>query len=321
MSIHNFPGSGSDRQHHLPDQDQPLVRRGTVTDIIHCQESGTTDYVVSNLTGCTRLRGILEQDGGTGGIPTVGAVVEVYGYPESLDGAEGVAVEFVQIPLNALSIEMIPMVLCPPIAKDAMHVITATIMSLSDDLRVFLSRVVARPPVATLLMKAPASLEAHDAYQGGLAVHVAGMLTRVLSLPIEDFQNAESREVLLAACILHDLGKVMTCEGGFSNYQTAHEIRLIGVIDCEAWVALQARQRSMSEFLLFLLDPARRTDHGCAVPEVHHLAWADRVGASVDTAQKAFAQTEAWASTALRSLRDGRARRCYRAIRHSSRSK
>lgn len=311
MSIHAFPTPVDDGN---TDHANDVIRcRGVVTDISRGPSDRPCRIVVSNLSGQTAFRLLLESEGGTTGIPRLGDAVEVIGFPETFTDATGVAIEIAPIPDSELTLDITPQAWCAADAIAPMQLMAAVVSILSPDLRRFLSQVVGQRKVAERVAVAPASVADHHSGPGGLAIHTAAMLSRLTSLSLAEFTDAASREALLAAVILHDLGKVMTSDGGFSNFQVAHELRLLGLIPQNAWEQYRSAQRSQSEFLLYLLDPARRREHCSPVPEVHHLIWADRVGASVETARRMFAKSEAWTSTAVCDA-NGVRRRTHRAV-------
>lgn len=318
LSIHAFPTPVDDGN---TDHADDVIRcRGVVTDISKSRSGKPCRMVVSNLSGQTAFRLVLDSEGGTTGIPRLGDAVEVYGYPQKFGDAVGVAIEIAPIPDSDLTLDLTPQAWCATDAIVSMQLMAAVVATLSPDLGRFLSQVLGRRKVAERVAVAPASVADHHSGPGGLAIHTAAMLSRLTSLSLAEFTDAASREALLAAVILHDLGKVMTSDGGFSNFQVAHELRLLGLIPQDAWEQYRSAQRSQSEFLLYLLDPARRREHCSPVPEVHHLIWADRVGASVETARRMFATTEAWTSTAVCDA-NGMRRRTHRAVlRRSSAS-
>lgn len=297
-----------------PDETDVLVVRGTVMELAADANGQPTHFTLANTVEEIRFRCIPLQDGGTSGVPKVGDVIEVYGYSERLLDSQAVAVEVSPVRREDAQIEQIPEISCPAEAKDAFRVFIATVMSLSDELRSFVSRLLWPSSLAKAFLTARASCEAHDNLPGGLLMHTAGMLRRIQALPESDFQSAASRETLLVACILHDLGK-LSLGAGFNNFEVSHELRLIGLVHPEDMQALKQAQPSICEFLLFLLDPARRREPHSPVPEVHHLAWADRVGASLDASAKTFAFANDWTSTSKRQLMSGRSQRCYRAVR------
>lgn len=318
MSIHAFPIPADDGN---SDHADDVIRcRGVVTDISRGPSEKPCRIVVSNLAGQTAFRLVFDSEGGTTGVPRLGDAVEVYGYPETFGDATGVAIEIAPIPDSELTLDITPQTWCAADAIAPMQLMAAVIATLSPDLSRFLSQVVGQRKVAERVAVAPASVADHHSGPGGLAIHTAAMLSRLTSLSLAEFTDVASREALLAAVILHDLGKVMTSDGGFSNFQVAHELRLLGLIPLDAWEQYRNAQRSQSEFLLYLLDPARRREHCSPVPEVHHLIWADRVGASVETARRMFSKSEPWTSTTV-SDANGVRRRTHRAVlRRSSAS-
>lgn len=311
MSIHAFPTPVDDGN---SDHADDVIRcRGVVTDISRGPSDKPCRIVVSNLAGQTAFRLVFDSEGGTTGIPRLGDAVEVFGYPETFPDATGVAIEIAPIPDSELTLDITPQAWCAADAIAPMQLMAAVVSTLSPDLSRFLSQVLGRRKIAERIALAPASIADHHSGPGGLVIHTAAMLSRLTTLSLAEFTDAASREALLAAVILHDLGKVMASDGGFNNFQTAHELRLLGLIPLDAWEQYRSAQRSQSEFLLYLLDPARRREHCSPVPEVHHLIWADRVGASVETARRMFARSEPWTSTAVCDA-NGVRRRTHRAV-------
>ena len=197
MSNHNLPRRPG---HSLPSdqpevdpRDEVLVVSGTITDVNCNFDTGHRDLVISSVTRTLCLRSIPDEDGGTKDWPSKGDVVEVYGYLEALEGADGVAVECYKLPAHQINLSMISLSGCPPVALDAMLTIVSTVMSLSDDLRQFLTQVLMTPGTIDRFMTAPASRQAHEAFPGGLAVHTADILKRLQSLNEADFQSATTR--------------------------------------------------------------------------------------------------------------------------------
>ena len=76
-----------------------------------------------------------------------------------------------------------------------------------------------------LLMRAPAGIKVHHAYQGGLIEHIATMLE--MARRIEDLYPEIDINLLLAGIFLHDLGKVREMEFG-QTFAYTDEGQLLG---------------------------------------------------------------------------------------------
>ena len=74
---------------------------------------------------------------------------------------------------------------------------------------------------------APAALQYHHAYRGGLLEHTLQVLRYVLAL--SDVEKELNRDILIAGAILHDVGKIFEIEGA-TAYAHSTEGRLIGHI-------------------------------------------------------------------------------------------
>ena len=101
------------------------------------------------------------------------------------------------------------------------------IASVDDEhLRDLLARIVSDPEVAGALLRAPAARSLHHAYRGGLLEHTVSMTTAAAALCD---QYGCDRSLVVAGCVLHDLGKVWELDGK-ASFDYTDDGRLLGHI-------------------------------------------------------------------------------------------
>ncbi|MCL2123907.1 MAG: HD domain-containing protein [Desulfovibrionaceae bacterium] len=79
----------------------------------------------------------------------------------------------------------------------------------------FVLAVLRHPDIRPLLLTAPAAKSVHHAYVGGLLEHMLSVAG--LALRLADHYPELDRQVLLAAAVCHDLGKIWELTGGLAN--------------------------------------------------------------------------------------------------------
>ena len=77
----------------------------------------------------------------------------------------------------------------------------------NNDLKNFIAEVLMPSSICIPFLQAPASLNYHHNYPGGLLAHSIEVANIVANIPWED---ASSRDVAITAALLHDIGKVKT---------------------------------------------------------------------------------------------------------------
>ncbi len=287
-----------------------IIMRGTIIDTM-TRPSGRTVYTVENLQYRWRLQDLPQCHGGTLGSPKAGDVVDVSGFlQDGLAEADGIVTEFELI--NQPTLDMMPISVVPMAARQALTSIALVIRTLKEpDIRAFLDAVFSDPSIYYAFVNAAGGLEWHHAYPGGLLVHTAECVHQTIAEPDYLYANQESREAAIAAAAVHDLSRVDRAGGGYINHAISDELRTMSLI-AGPLRALREKQQSIAEFLMFLLD---RKSHrpGDHVAEAHMVARNDAVSAARDLANRAFAGTPSWASTATLRV-GGREVRVYRAI-------
>jgi len=98
-----------------------------------------------------------------------------------------------------------------------------------QDLRQLLFRVIAEPEVADRLRVAPAARGMHHAFRSGLLEHTVSMSTMGRQLAEHYSLNAN---LVVAGCVLHDLGKIWELDIG-SSIEYTDEGRLLGHLTME----------------------------------------------------------------------------------------
>ena len=99
----------------------------------------------------------------------------------------------------------------------------------NEHLRQLLFRVISDPEVADLLRVAPAARGMHHAFRSGLLEHTVSMATMGRQLAIHYSLNAD---LVVAGCVLHDLGKIWELDIS-SSIEYTDEGRLLGHLTME----------------------------------------------------------------------------------------
>lgn len=291
--------------------DQFVSVEGLITSVSWPFRSNQKAFAIENASGRFTFREIPEVHGGTTGSPQAGMFARVDGWLQPLRFAEAIASE-VEV-VTAPTIQMLPIRWTKGVAKPSwLQICDAMGQIETPALKAFIDAVYTQPGVFGRFVDAPASFANHHAYPGGLVEHTAEGLALGLSLPTAAFSNAESREVVLVAFAIHDLGKIdLYDRSRFAIYPISHELR--GMVHCgAAFAALRKAQPSMAEFLLYLLDAkCRHADSG--TPEVHVFNAMDRVSAARARSVMLFA--DAPTKSVISTQDNGRARTIYRALR------
>jgi 3'-5' exoribonuclease len=154
-----------------------------------------------------------------------------------------------------------------------------------------LHRVVAavlfRDPVASQFRRAPCSRAGHYAYLGGLLEHTVSVAT--LSLELCQLHPRLDSDLLMAACLLHDVGKVREFTYG-AEFGLTDEGRLLGhltigaeIVGAAAAGLPEARRVALLHCVLSHhgTDPARGGRSGPGSPEALALYRLNALDASV----------------------------------------
>mgnify|MGYP000396418777 CR=1 FL=1 len=102
------------------------------------------------------------------------------------------------------------------------------------DLRALLGRFINDAEFAARFQRAPAAVQMHHAYIGGLAEHTRNVLR--LAEAICPLYPQVSRDLVLAALFLHDAGKVQELRYE-TNFEYTNEGQLVGhIVQCVLWI-------------------------------------------------------------------------------------
>ncbi len=131
----------------------------------------------------------------------------------------------------------------------------------NPQLRALLEAVLADPDVAARLKQAPAAKSLHHAYLGGLLEHIVS-LCRLCRMVVTQYPSLDA-DLLLAAAVLHDLGKIRELEYSRSiSYST--EGQLLGHI-AMALGMVEEKLRALPDFpapLRVLIEHMILSHHG-----------------------------------------------------------
>lgn len=101
----------------------------------------------------------------------------------------------------------------PQVAHPALEKLVAMFNGIKHEaLRLFLGRVFTDPSIGSRYVRSRASAHHHHAQSGGLLMHSVGVASRCLACS-SDMERSLS-EVVLAAALLHDIGKIETVGEG-----------------------------------------------------------------------------------------------------------
>lgn len=107
--------------------------------------------------------------------------------------------------------DLLPLRLCPPIAKPALSRLIELERSLCAPLSGFIKRMLLDPDIGHALLRCRGSVKHHHHYAGGLLVHSTDLLTHAktlasCALPREPI----SEQIAQVAYLVHDIGKLKT---------------------------------------------------------------------------------------------------------------
>ncbi|WP_043769205.1 HD domain-containing protein [Algiphilus aromaticivorans] len=148
---------------------------------------------------------------------------------------------------------------------------------------------------------APASSMAHHDFPGGLALHSLEVALIVARMPRSSFTNAIGRDIALAAALLHDIGKVEYVLSGYCCHGTGHETRTIALLGPILHWLRENEDSSVAELLLYLLSQDGKAAHA-SCPEAIAVRFADRMSATANASQQAFASAPRHFKYAKRKL-------------------
>lgn len=107
----------------------------------------------------------------------------------------------------------LPRTTVPEIAHPALEKLVSIFNGIQDDaVREFLGRVLTDPDISTRFVRCRASAKHHHHQVGGLLVHSVGVAVRCLACA-QDLER-RMRDILIAAAIVHDIGKLETVGEG-----------------------------------------------------------------------------------------------------------
>ena len=143
----------------------------------------------------------------------------------------------------------------------------------------------------------PAASKNHHDYVGGLAMHVLGMMD--LAEALCNQYALLNRDLLLAGCFLHDIGKLIELSGPIATAYTKAG-RLLGHISImQAVLACLCEQLQISEETSLLLRHMVLSHHGVyeygspvlpMIPEAEALYLIDNMDARMHTLEKALSK-------------------------------
>jgi len=172
--------------------------------------------------------------------------------------------------------------------------------------RSLIKRILTDPEVRARLLPATGAKAVHHAYAGGLLEHTLAVARTCLALC--DLYPHLDRQVLLAAAILHDLGKAWELSSGLSREYT-DEGRLLGHIQLglARIEPFLAKAKDLDEPLVLHLKHLIISHHGeyefgapkrPKTPEAFILHFADNIDAKLNTLAGAYAENavaeQAW---------------------------
>lgn len=252
---------------------------------------GHRSVLIGDLYGTYTARAVI-QPGVDAAAVVPGAVVEVQGWPQTLDGPMidlYVDVDEVVNP-EQVSLNLVPYAACSPAGLEALFKIIRLIDEEIQNpfVRQGLHALLAAPSIYPGYFTSPAALEAHHAFAGGLAVHSLEVAQIAAALPRARLSNSIGRDLLLAAALTHDLGKIgMYKQRQYVNFDLGHEARtLMLVTPLVDWLR-ETEDPSVSQLYAYLLSPDAKCEYA-KCPEAAALRMADRISATSSGHMVAF---------------------------------
>lgn len=166
--------------------------------------------------------------------------------------------------------------------------------------RALMKKILNDPEVRGRLLPATGAKAVHHAYAGGLLEHTLAVARTCMALC--DLYPALDRQILLAAAILHDLGKAWELSSGLACEYT-DEGRLLGHIQLglSKLEPYLAKAKDLDEGLVLHLKHLIISHHGeyefgapkrPKTPEAFILHFADNIDAKMNTMAGAYAELE-----------------------------
>lgn len=252
---------------------------------------GHRSVLIGDLYGTYTARAVL-QPGVDPDAVMPGAVVDVRGWPETLDGP----MIHLYVDINELvsseqvSLNLVPNAGCSPAGLEALFKIIRLIDEEIQNpfVRQGLHALLAAPSIYPGYFTSPAALEAHHAFPGGLAVHSLEVAQIAAAIPRSRLSNPIGRDLLLAAGLTHDLGKIgMYRQKHYVNFDLGHEARtLMLVTPLVDWLR-EKEDPSVSQLYAYLLSPDAKCEYA-KCPEAAALRMADRISATASAHTVAF---------------------------------
>ena len=158
----------------------------------------------------------------------------------------------------------------------------------SNDLKKFIAEVLMPSSICIPFLQAPASLNYHHNYPGGLLAHSIEVAEIVDNIP---WQDANSRDVAITAALLHDIGKVKTLTAKMRRTPVGRWVdhdALTLEICSNALAALELLDENSATLLRHIwtcTSPGARYGYKAATPIACAVQSADRLSAEMANKQ------------------------------------
>jgi len=189
------------------------------------------------------------------------------------------------------SISTLPACECP--VPGGLHVLREQIAAIDEPvLRTFLYSLFALPGIALPYLRVPASHRHHHAFPGGLLAH--SLEVAEIARCQKYLTDGHDRSLLIAAALVHDLGKIRTHDTAVRASSLVHHDNLALELMAEPLQALQQAWPDGAAALRYLLTWKQSPRRG-AYPRMiiaSILEMADRVSAGRDVERKAYSDKQ-----------------------------
>jgi 3'-5' exoribonuclease len=164
---------------------------------------------------------------------------------------------------------------CPQTEEDLRNALAWEVENLSSEYAEIVDSIFSDSSILTAFLRMPAAASNHHAYRGGLAEHTLMMCTQARDIAgnyISSYgEDAIDAHLLIAGCLLHDLGKVYeyeeslgTAEKTRRGYLVGHMAEVVALIH-DAAAATLASQETRDKLIHMVLAHHGKPEWGSPV--------------------------------------------------------